>query len=583
MWRSRLGGIVLFLSVLACLGGCGAASDPVVIRVGEREWRRGEFEEAFWKHCASDSGATPDTASLRKYARTFADQRLLEAVAEREVPELEDMRKERTDEFVERLIVDELRKQSYGEAFQIPDKELKAAWEKLGRRLKLRYMLLPTERQASEIRAALREGAAFGKVAQAQSLDEASREQGGDLGWISYLDLDAITRDEIFALRKGEVSRPLQWGRGWQLFQLEDEQPNEARGTIEEERMRLSHGLQISRVRRATKEYQDALLRQYHFQQDPAELAWMTVLLRERTANVDRGEGLANLSEEEAAKLQRGHVPWEGPPVAPADTGRIIARFDPPEGEVKPLLLFDQLFSHPMPTWPRFERGEEVEELIRELVLERLELREARARGIDRRADILRATADRVFEVRSRQYMRTVVRPALRQSEEELAAYYQAHIAEYSQPEARRFVAVNLSDRTRAQGAARLFKDGKTPEEIQSAIAPADTSFKSTGSRGTPALTYGKSPALDDVLFRLPLNAVSDPIPVGATWTVAKVIEIQPYQERGFSEVKGDIQSKVVEQRLPGRLAEILEAAKKTFRYDIVWAELMRSRVRRPA
>lgn len=559
----------LQLAVLAALfaAACGASNDPIVIRIGDRAIPKSEFERRFWEYCQTDSSAVRDTAHVRIFAEKTVDDALLARVAEREVPTLEPVRQERVDEYAEHLWIEELHREAYGEAGKVASGELKAAYEKLGRRLKLRVLAVATEGEANEIRSAVQQGATFSKVAQQRSMDLGSRDAGGDIGWTSYLDLDPMTRDQVFSLPAGGISRPIAWGGYWQLFQAEEAQPNDARGALEEEKARLIPGIQTLKLRQAQEKYRADLLAKYHFRIDPAELAWLTVLLRERTATVDRGEGLSPDDTERIERLRTGSLPWHGNPVAVADTGRVIAEYDPPHGRITPLIVVDQLMTHPMPTWPKFDRGQDVETLIREYALEQLEVREAKARHMETRPAVIEAMADRLRDVRTRQYLRNTVRPTLRPSEEELRGYYRTHMSSFSTPEKRRFVAVNFADRNRALAARQLILQGKTPEELATTLAAADTSFKTTGSGGTPALSYGSSPLLDDVLFKLPLNAVSEPIPVGNSWTVAKVVEIEPYQETSFEEARTTIQVKVVEQRLPATVKEIV--AKERAQVDV--------------
>ncbi|MFN8548870.1 MAG: peptidylprolyl isomerase, partial [Candidatus Eisenbacteria bacterium] len=349
--------VLLITSVLLTLLACGATQDQPAIKVGARTVGLRELEEGFWDYVAADSSARPDTASLRRYVQKTVDRVLSEILAEAAITELEPARFDRVQEFNEKTWVDVLRQEEFGSAYHPTDRELKAAWEKLGRRLHLRYMLLASEAEANEIRGALEQGAVFAKIAEQRSQDAESRAKGGDIGFVSYLDVDPLSRDDIFSLPVGGISRPIPWGNGYQIFQVVQEQANDGRGTLAEERRRLEQGIVTKSVRNARDRYEKMLLEKYHFKMDPEQVAWMTVLLRERTKNVNRGEDLKALGAQEdgTASATSSPLPWTGSPVPPADTSRVLATFDPPQGRVTPLLLFDQLFSHPMPTWPRFE------------------------------------------------------------------------------------------------------------------------------------------------------------------------------------------------------------------------------------
>ena len=66
----------------------------------------------------------------------------------------------------------------------------------------------------------------FAALAKAFSKDEATRNQGGDLGWLTPLQLQPQVVDTVTALKKGEFTRtPLKGSDGWHVILVEDLQP----------------------------------------------------------------------------------------------------------------------------------------------------------------------------------------------------------------------------------------------------------------------------------------------------------------------------------------------------------------------
>jgi hypothetical protein len=304
--------------------------------------------------------------------------------------------------------------------------------------------------------------------------------------------------------------------------------------------------------------------------------------MKNKTARAARGTAaLEGATEREGVVYTEGKIPWEGLPVALADTGRVVATFDPPEGRVVPLLVFDQLLSKPIPTWPTFDRTRDVEDLIRALVLERLEIREARARGYEALPEIGYQVELREDEIRRRQFIRNAIRDPLRPSEDELRQEYQRRIAQFTEPETRRFVAVNVQSSSAGEKAARMLRAGTSVADIGASFAPAD-SFRATGEAGTPPVPRGNSPLLDDVLFELAVGEVSGPIPVGNTFTVAKVVEITPEQVKPFEEVQLSIQASMVDDREKVRLDEMVAEAEKRWSIAIDAEALKKVRPVRP-
>jgi peptidyl-prolyl cis-trans isomerase D len=65
-------------------------------------------------------------------------------------------------------------------------------------------------------------GADFGQLAKQFSEDLGSKNQGGDLGWLSKGDTDPAFEGALFAMKKGEVSDPVLSPEGYHIIDLKD-------------------------------------------------------------------------------------------------------------------------------------------------------------------------------------------------------------------------------------------------------------------------------------------------------------------------------------------------------------------------
>lgn len=89
---------------------------------------------------------------------------------------------------------------------------------------KARHILVATYAQAEAILAALHHGARFSVLARRDSLDVASGEQGGQLGWFSAGSMLPSFYKAVSQLRVGEISpTPIKTRFGWHIIQLEAE------------------------------------------------------------------------------------------------------------------------------------------------------------------------------------------------------------------------------------------------------------------------------------------------------------------------------------------------------------------------
>jgi peptidyl-prolyl cis-trans isomerase SurA len=81
--------------------------------------------------------------------------------------------------------------------------------------------------QADSILAELRKGADFATAAKRFSMDPASKEQGGSLGWFRRGQMVTKFEDVAFLMKPGVISNPVETEYGYHLIQVERVQPAE--------------------------------------------------------------------------------------------------------------------------------------------------------------------------------------------------------------------------------------------------------------------------------------------------------------------------------------------------------------------
>lgn len=88
--------------------------------------------------------------------------------------------------------------------------------------VRLRHIVVASEKEANDFLVALRVGADFAALASGVSLDPATKAAGGDLGFFSRGMLLPEIEKVAFSLKPGEVSAPVRTPAGFHLFKAQE-------------------------------------------------------------------------------------------------------------------------------------------------------------------------------------------------------------------------------------------------------------------------------------------------------------------------------------------------------------------------
>lgn len=117
------------------------------------------------------------------------------------------------------------------------------------------------EKRAADIAArARKDGADFAAIAKSESGDTASRDKGGDIGWVVETNVAPAIRAILPQLRPGSVSNPVATSNGWHIVKLVELKP-QAPATLEEARPAIVQRLRAQRAAQLRTAYVQEMLK----------------------------------------------------------------------------------------------------------------------------------------------------------------------------------------------------------------------------------------------------------------------------------------------------------------------------------
>lgn len=114
---------------------------------------------------------------------------------------------------------------------KITDKNAQDEYTKLVENLKgqeerkVKHILVGSEEEIERVRRNVMRTGNFEKIAKERSIDTASAENGGDIGYVLKDELVPEFGNMVFILKVGEISKPVETQYGWHIIKVEDIRP----------------------------------------------------------------------------------------------------------------------------------------------------------------------------------------------------------------------------------------------------------------------------------------------------------------------------------------------------------------------
>ena len=102
------------------------------------------------------------------------------------------------------------------------DAEVREAFRRSNIKLAVRHLYAPTEEAANNLYQLLKMGVSFDKLAKQVFTDSILQNNGGYLGYISWGQTDPNFENAAYALKVGEISKPVKTAQGYSIIKVED-------------------------------------------------------------------------------------------------------------------------------------------------------------------------------------------------------------------------------------------------------------------------------------------------------------------------------------------------------------------------
>lgn len=155
----------------------------------------------------------------------------------------------------------------------------------------------------------------FQDLAKKYSQDEQTKQQGGEIGWIDRGTLPKEMEDNIFGLKKGEITKPFKLQNGYDIAQIEDHK-SAYKSTFAEVRVKVEEQYRKQKATEKMAAISQQLAGKLKGKDSLAKAAQELGLIVTVTDWFDRNSGIPHIAESKDAATQlAGLYPqeWKGP------------------------------------------------------------------------------------------------------------------------------------------------------------------------------------------------------------------------------------------------------------------------------
>lgn len=230
---SRLLKAVVFAALLNTVSAYSdnGQANPLVAKVNGMDIRKSDFDE-FKQIFPPELVKAAEEKDAGKFhvtlVRQLVDLKLVIQEAKKlgleKTPEVQEALKKITEQLIfKAYISDKLKNALTDEAVRKLYDEERKNMPKDAKETRARHIMVKDEKTAKDIIKKLDEGADFQKLAREMSLDKASGQEGGDLGYFGKEDFIPEISQEAFGLAPGKYSKaPVKSPSGWHIIKVDD-------------------------------------------------------------------------------------------------------------------------------------------------------------------------------------------------------------------------------------------------------------------------------------------------------------------------------------------------------------------------
>ncbi len=530
-----------------------AQSQHTLAIIGDRAIEQDEFIKRYNYFRARTGEGVPDTYEARcQVLNQYVDEEALINEAERRGLDNDDLARHERQRIEIQELLTAFNKKMIAEKITVSDSELQQLYVRLNTRVKARHLFAPNKERADSLYNALQSGASFDELANSIFRDPRLRDTGGSLGYFTVDEMEPDFEEAAFALKPGEISRPVATSDGYSIIRVDDRvtKPLLTEYEYARHKDKLARYWLDRKLKKATAALVDSLSRDLQIQFNEPVLKELLAAFQAQQSdhNLDEGDltrmNVADFRDKELLRSKSGK--WT------------VAVFQQKA----------QFTSSKQHKWIKNE--EQFKEFVSGLVVRDRILQQAKKENLHKQDEYRQAVAEKWDS-----YILTRMEDALRNEmtvpEDSLLNYFSRESEKFTAPAQINLREIVLKEKTATDLVARKLKQGVAFSELARKYSVRRWSAERGGDLGW--LTPEDIGQWSTLAFSLKIGERRGPVQIDSMYVFLECIDKRPPRPRTFEEARSEVEQAVrYIQWGEFRSAKISEFRKATENLG-VWAD----------
>ena len=462
------------------------------------------------------------------------------------------------------ILIKELYQKHVSDQVKISDQELRDGFVKSKIKIRARHLFVKTKEKADSLLKMLNQGYTFHQLSRNLFRDTTLANNGGDVGYFTFGDMDEDFERAVYQLKPGEISGPVKTHWGYHIIKVEDrvENPMITESEFQTKKHRIKRVIRQRKEAQLANEYVRNFMKDKHVVVKAKAVNFLVAAARKIKKRADSllPEDLPLLIDEEIAQIRKE---------IEVHQKDVIVEFAGGSWDIE---TFFRKIAETLPAdRPDLTSHLSIAKKLAIMVRNEFLYEEALRNSLDR-TDFAR---QRLNEETSRlvaNLVREDVVNSIKIADEECRNYYQDHLQKYSSPPKFKLREIVLADFSQAD---RIYKQLHSNEDF--AELARRYSIRKETARNGGAMGYISAAdhlQIAKMIVNLKVGEISEPIFINGQYRIFQLLDKIEAKEISFQEVadlvKRDLQNERIRQKIDKIVAPLRDKYKVWVNYQLL-------------